>query len=172
MPIGTATWDEIFVIRGPATVKFTFTKTGDTYNVMYASGRPGIADAYLAQYPILAIRKGNVPYRDVVSDPYSMFKFNDPDNPYKMVVLPQTVTSDSVASLVNNLKSVQIGQNVLTLGDGTFSGCDTLTTVTLPYTLAYINANAFNGCSGLTDIHVGTGLIQIGNDAFGGCTRL
>ena len=49
---------------------------------------------------------------------------------------------------------------------------DTLTSVTLPDTLAEIEKDAFNGCSSLTSVSFPPSLRIIGEDAFRGCSSL
>lgn len=56
------------------------------------------------------------------------------------------------------------------LGDGAFSGCSGLTSLTIPSGVTWIGWYAFNGCSGLTSIYVyPENLPELGTDIFTGC---
>ena len=56
------------------------------------------------------------------------------------------------------------------LGDGAFSGCSGLTSLTIPSGVTSIGNYAFNGCSGLTSIYVyPENLPELGTDIFTGC---
>ena len=58
------------------------------------------------------------------------------------------------------------------LGDGAFSGCSGLTSLTLPSSVTSIGDNAFSGCSGLTSLTIPSGVTWIGYYAFEGCSGL
>lgn len=54
----------------------------------------------------------------------------------------------------STLSSVKIeGTNLKTIGDGAFSTCTSLTSVTLPSTVTAIDANAFYSCTALKEFH-------------------
>ena len=56
------------------------------------------------------------------------------------------------------------------LGDGAFSGCSGLTSLTIPSGVTSIGKSAFSGCSGLTSIYVyPENLPELGTDIFTGC---
>ena len=69
-------------------------------------------------------------------------------------------------------RTVEIPNNVTTIGDYAFNGCTGLTNITLPDSLTTINQYAFNGCTGLTNITLPDSLTTIKTSAFGGCTSL
>lgn len=58
------------------------------------------------------------------------------------------------------------------LGDGAFSGCSGLTSLTLPSSVTSIDGYAFDGCSGLTSLTIPCGVTSIGKWAFYGCSGL
>ena len=58
------------------------------------------------------------------------------------------------------------------LGDGAFSGCSGLTSLTLPSSVTSIDGYAFDGCSGLTSLTIPSGVTSIGKWAFYGCSGL
>jgi len=64
-----------------------------------------------------------------------------------------------------------IPDSVTSIGDGAFSGCSNLTSVTIPKSVASIGQFAFEGC-GLTSITIPSGVTSIGNYVFEGCTSL
>lgn len=58
------------------------------------------------------------------------------------------------------------------LSKGAFSGCNGLTSVTIPDSVTSIGDDAFYGCTGLTSVTIGNSVTRIGAFAFGGCTGL
>ena len=54
----------------------------------------------------------------------------------------------------------------------TFSGCTSLTTITIPNSVTSIRDGAFEGCTGLTSIEIPNSVTSIGYQAFCGCTGL
>ena len=60
---------------------------------------------------------------------------------------------------------------VVAIGDGAFSNCTTLETVTLPSTVTSIGKNAFLGCTNLTTIDVPEDA-SVGSGAFADCPNL
>ena len=64
-------------------------------------------------------------------------------------------------------RTVEIPNNVTTIGNYAFSGCSGLTNITFPDSLTTINQHAFNGCTGLTNITFPDSLTTINQSAFG-----
>jgi len=69
------------------------------------------------------------------------------------------------------LKKVYLN-NITILGDYLFSGCTSITSITLPDTLTSIGGYAFQGCTGLKNITIPSSVISIGEHIFKGCTSL
>ncbi|MCQ2354487.1 MAG: leucine-rich repeat protein [Clostridia bacterium] len=53
-----------------------------------------------------------------------------------------------------------------------FSGCDYLTSISIPQTVTSIGLRAFNGCSGLTEMTIPSSVTKIGSQIFYNCTNL
>lgn len=68
--------------------------------------------------------------------------------------------------------NVIVEEGVTTIGDGAFTGCSNLKSVTLPESLISIGDQAFQGCSYLESISLPDGLTRIGIAAFDGCLSL
>ena len=60
----------------------------------------------------------------------------------------------------------------LTLGSTMFSGCTSLSSVTLPNDLVKTGSSSFMGCTSLKEITLGANLTDIAGSTFSGCTNL
>lgn len=69
---------------------------------------------------------------------------------------------------VSKLNTVIMPEYLTTTGSGTFTDSP-LSSITLPQNLTSIDDNAFNGCDGLRDISIPSGVTSIGKGAFKGC---
>ena len=76
------------------------------------------------------------------------------------VVIPASVTYNGKTYTVTNI------------GDDAFSGCNNLTSITIPNSLTDIGRASFYGCSNLTSVTIGNGVTIINEWAFSGCTNL
>lgn len=65
-----------------------------------------------------------------------------------------------------------IPNDVTTIGDGAFSDCCDLTSVTIPNSVTNIGGYAFQYCSGLTSVTIPNSVTSIGAYAFFNCTSL
>ena len=79
-----------------------------------------------------------------------------------------TSIGSGVFSGCNGLTSITIPNSVTSIGDYAFSECSGLTSVTIPNSVTSIGSNAFRGCSGLSSVTIGNGVTSIGESAFGG----
>ena len=86
-------------------------------------------------------------------------------------------TSDDVIgahafSGCRSLTSLTLPSCITTIDDCTFYGCSGLTSLTLPSSVTSIGGSAFYGCSGLTSLTLPSGVTSIGKYAFRGCSGL
>ena len=78
---------------------------------------------------------------------------------------------------VGNAEKVDIpakidGKSVTSIGYQAFSGCKSITSVTIPSGVTGIDIRAFSGCENLTGITIPDGVTKIGESAFQDCTKL
>ena len=71
-----------------------------------------------------------------------------------------------------SLTSVSIPSSVTSIDWGAFSGCISLTSVSIPSSVTSIGQQAFYGCSSLTSITIPNSVTSIGSSAFYDCTSL
>lgn len=62
------------------------------------------------------------------------------------------------------------GHPVTSIGDEAFSGCDCVTSVTIPGGVISIGNGAFSECDNLSSITLPDGVTSIGDEAFSGCS--
>ena len=83
------------------------------------------------------------------------------------------LTKEAISDVYkDNLIKCIVGNTVTSIGDNTFEGCSSLTSVTIPNSVTSIGSYAFSRCSGLTSITIGNSVTRIGNYAFQYCSRL
>lgn len=71
--------------------------------------------------------------------------------------------------LRSSIKTVVIQDGVTSIGNGAFSGCDSLTSITIPDGVTSIGDSAFYGCYNLTTISIPDSVTTIGSYAFKYC---
>ena len=64
------------------------------------------------------------------------------------------------------------GKSVTRIGSYAFSGCTSLTNITIPDSVTWIGSHAFNGCTSLTNITIPENVTSIGYNAFENCISL
>ena len=62
--------------------------------------------------------------------------------------------------------------NVISIGAYAFSQCESLTSVSIPNSVSFINYGAFSGCRNLKTVIIPNSVTTIGFDAFGDCSSL
>ena len=76
------------------------------------------------------------------------------------IIIPETVVFNGAAYRVTSIRQ------------HAFRKCTSLTSITLPDSIATIARGAFNGCSSLTAVVIPDSVTSIGHKAFAGCTSL
>ena len=71
-----------------------------------------------------------------------------------------------------SITTVELGDNVKSIGERAFFGFSSLTSVNIPENVTSIGDYAFDGCSGLTSITIPKNVTSIGGWAFRDCTGL
>ena len=89
-------------------------------------------------------------------------------------MIPSGVTTiaDSAFSGCPSLSSITIPNSVTTIGDYAFYGCTSLSSITIPDGVTTIGDYAFDSCSSLSSITIPDGVTNIGNGAFLNCRNL
>ena len=90
------------------------------------------------------------------------------------LVTPEGVTSigNAAFSGCTSLTSVTIGNSVTNIGICAFSGCTSLTSVTIPDSVTSIGSSVFEDCTSLTSVTIPDSVTSIGFHAFFECTSL
>ena len=99
------------------------------------------------------------------------------------IVIPESFTYDGVTYTVTgiadnafsgckSLTSVSIPASVTTIGKNAFSGCERLSAITLPANLTTIGEKAFFDCKAIPAIAIPASVTSIGSNAFADCASL
>ena len=100
-------------------------------------------------------------------------------SPTNAVTIPSSLDGKAVTSIgsfafsgCSSLTSVTIPDNVTNIGNYAFSSCSSLTSVMIPESVTSIGNYAFSGCSGLTSVTIPDSVTSIGNYAFSSWSSL
>ncbi len=85
---------------------------------------------------------------------------------------PVARIGDGAFSDCTSLTSVSIPDSVITIGKGAFYGCTNLASVSIPDSVTTIGGYAFYGCTNLASVSIPDSVTTIGNSAFSSCTSL
>lgn len=85
---------------------------------------------------------------------------------------PVTAIGEGAFSNCSEVTSVSIPNSVIDLGDNTFFSCKKLTSIVIPNSVTAIGKDAFHYCSGLISATIGNSVLTIGNSAFAQCANL
>ena len=128
------------------------------------------------------ITSSSAPYTVAVT--YQGTSYYQYDNEYTGAVnIPATVTYNgktySVTSIewaafsgCSSLTSITIPNSVTSIGSSAFEDCSGLTSITIPNSVTSIDYGAFYGCSGLTSVNIPNSVTSIGDYAFAYCSGL
>ena len=86
--------------------------------------------------------------------------------------LPVTAIGDSAFENCYSLRSIEIPDSVITIGERAFYWCRSLTSVVMGEGVTTIGDSAFENCYDLTSIEIPDSVSTIGERAFGGCSSL
>ena len=91
-------------------------------------------------------------------------------------VLTATIGSNgshtALFACLDKLQTVVFSDKATSVGDFTFEGCTSLTSVQLPSSVTSIGERAFSGCRSLTEAPIPSGVTDIGEYAFSECRGL
>ena len=98
------------------------------------------------------------------------------DIPSKLIVKGQGYTTTSIGNYAftgcTSLTSVTIGNGVKSIGIGAFGDCDSLTSITIPDSVTSIGNEAFAYCSNLKSITIPDSVATLGKETFENCSGL
>ena len=88
--------------------------------------------------------------------------------------IPDSVTSIKTGAFsgCTSLTSITMGESVTSIGEVAFYGCSSLTSITIPDGVTSIGPEAFMRCTSLTSITIPDSVTSIGDFAFGLCSGL
>ena len=82
------------------------------------------------------------------------------------------IRNGNICEVAKNKRVIHIPEGVTAIGYGAFSGCKSLTEVTIPDTVREISSLAFSDCIKLKKITIPEGVKEIRHNTFSGCSAL
>ena len=89
-----------------------------------------------------------------------------------LVVDDSIETIGQYALTTSQLISIQLPDNITSIGARAFSNCKSLTNITIPDNITSIGASAFSNCTSLTNITIPDSVTTIEEYVFSNCTSL
>lgn len=83
-----------------------------------------------------------------------------------------SIIKTATNELIAGCNKTVIPDSVTEIGEKTFFGCTSLTSIVIPDSVTEIGNYAFRGCTGLKSIVIGNSVTEIGNWSFDRCTGL
>ena len=130
------------------------------------------ADTYLVEavdktLPSYSIKEGT---KWIGVEAFSLYQASN----LKSIEIPNSVISigENAFLYCTNLSSVTMGNSVTSIGSGAFWSCTKLRSIELPNSLTYIGDRAFCYCTGLSSIDIPDHVVSIGEYAFTECFYL
>ena len=90
------------------------------------------------------------------------------------VILQEGLTSIGIYAFsgCSSLSSISLPESVKSIGNQAFNGCSSLSSINIPEGVTSIGSSAFRDCSSLSSISLPESVTSIGGSAFYGCSRL
>ena len=124
---------------------------------------------------ILATADGNYEYK-IIDGEITITTY---EGNQKEVIVPKRIDEKKVTSIgeyafsgCSSLTDITIPDSVTSIGSGAFRGCSSLTSITIPDSVTSIGEYAFSGCSSLTSITIPDNVTSIGYHVFEECSSL
>lgn len=104
---------------------------------------------------------------------YSLtYSYNSDSQSYSVIGYSNITTSDKVV-IPDKYDDGTHGEHpVKSIGSSAFSGCSSLTSITIGNSVTSISEHAFSSCGNLTSVTIGNSVTVIGWNAFRGCSSL
>ena len=107
-----------------------------------------------------------------MADTVLTYEYNNVSKTYS-VIGATSIADDGALTIPETYNDNTNGEHpVVSIGNGAFSDCYTLTSITIPDSIISIGDNAFLNCTSLTSIAIPDSVINIGSLVCSGCTSL
>jgi hypothetical protein len=124
-----------------------------------------VAIVFVMAIPVMAVEAEEA-VKEIPTSTSGVFQYKADGG--KAAIVGYTDKSVETLSIPNTID----GNSVIAIGSFGFSGCTSLTTLTIPKGVEEIGSHGFYGCSSLTTLTIEAGLTTIGIGAFSGCDKL